>query len=100
MDEDKKEKLIRITSLMLSVQDDIREGSRDWANITEKIKRYTQLMKEYFPDHSTQENIEELERCCRSVYSDLTGISYMATFTGRRAFWAELDFIKNHKTEK
>ena len=95
MDEDKKKKLIQITSLMLSVQDDILEGTRDWDNILKNTKLYTQLMKEYFPDHSTQENIEELERCCRSVYSDLTGISYAATFTGRRKFWAELDFIKD-----
>lgn len=94
MTDEEKEKLIQITSLMLSVQDDILEGTRDWDNILKKTKQYNQLMKEYFPDHSTPENIEELERCCRSVYSDLTGISYMATFTGRRKFWSELDFIK------
>jgi hypothetical protein len=87
MDEEKKLIFIEILSYLVACRNDSL-FNRDISSSSKNFKLANELWNTHFSDR--KEDIFEVLRSSRSLYSQFTGMPIMNTISGSREFWGEL----------
>ena len=87
--EEEKRKLIEVVCLFIKAKEELCGSGGSITKYIEYLNNAKDKWKLYFPDE--QLDVDEMFRCCESLYYDYTGFSVLS---GKRSTWSGF-FNKN-----
>ena len=98
--DEQKDAMIQISSKLVSASNMMFDHHENrFKDMRELELSAFNMFREHFPDRP-EDDIFEIQRCCRSIFAGMTKTPVHATYTGTREMWGHLLYGKEYEKMK